>query len=355
MNVMKKFFFLLIQIVISQLTGAQQITTATPFLTINTDIRSLGMGNSGVALSPSVYAQFSNAAQYAFMEQCAGTYISFQPWLREAVDGQNLYALGGFYKLNSKSSLSFSGRYFSSGDFEFYSMENEYLGETSCRDYAIDMAYSRRILKYFGVALTVRLIHNGVGDIQDYSDQKIEGANAFAADVAFYYSRPIQWLEKKGKWNVGLQMSNIGTKLKSYGSDSYLPAMLKLGVGGELVISKRQKLELTAEISRLMVQDETDGMNTNSSLANILRSFQNPDFGKSLIWSLGGNYAWSNMINFRIGYFHESESYGNRQYLTIGTGINIKSFGLDGAWFSSVSDKNAPYKNSWSIGLNYRF
>ena len=45
--------------------------------------------------------------------------------------------------------------------------------------------------------------------------------------------------------------------------------------------------------------------------------------------SIGAEYMYNNQFAFRAGYFYEAPTKGNRQYFTVGAGINYNMYGLN--------------------------
>lgn len=350
---MKKYIFYLLAVCFALPAGGQTVTTAVPFLTVNPDVRSAGMGSIGVAARPDVWAAFSNAARYAFMEKQAGMAFSYTPWMKELVEGQNLYALAAFYRPDSKSAVAVSVRYFTLPEFAFWNEQGEMLGSTSPSDFALDAAYTRRFGNHFSAALAIRYIRSGVGEEVDGGGD-VEADGAVAGDLSFYYVSGLQCGESRGNWRLGLQLANLGTKISSYGSDTYLPASLKLGGSADLALKERHTISVGVDFSRLLVEENT-ALKDNSVLSNVFGSFGNRAFFKSVVWSVGAEYDWKKTVCARLGYNHESVEYGDRCYFTLGAGVRVFGFLLDVSWLMPAGDSDAPYKNTWRIGVGYCF
>lgn len=96
-------------------------------------------------------------------------------------------------------------------------------------------------------------------------------------------------------------------------------------------------------------------MKDNSVMANVFGSFGNYALLKSVAWSAGAEYEWKKTVAGRIGYYHESEEYGDRCYFTLGAGARWKGFLLDASYLLPTGDSEAPYKNTWRVGIGYCF
>ena len=350
---MKKLILYTLLTCLAGALPAQQVTTGVPFLTVNPDVRSSGMGNAGVAARPDVWSAFTNAARYAFLDEKAGAVFSYTPWMKELVDGQNLYALAAFYRIDPKSAVSVSGRFFTIPEFMFWDHEGNVLGTTTPSEYAVDVAYSRRFSEHFSAALAVRYIHSGIGD-QVEGVEELEAAGAVAGDISLYYTSAAKFFGHDGGWRLGLQLANLGSKISAYGADTYLPATLRLGAGADMQLCQNHRVALALDFSRLLVEGNT-AFKDNGVLANISGSFGNKAFLKSVVWSVGAEYDWKDMISGRIGYNHESEMYGDRQYFTLGAGGKAFGIALDLSYLFPAAGGDAPYKNTWRAGISYCF
>ena len=83
------------------------ITTTMPFLNINPDTRSGGMGDAGTALSPTCFSSFWNTAGIVFSEKDNEVGIAFIPWLRQLnLTDMNLSYLSGFKKIGERQAFT---------------------------------------------------------------------------------------------------------------------------------------------------------------------------------------------------------------------------------------------------------
>lgn len=75
----------------------KSISTAFPFLILNSDAISAGKGEVGVASSPDVFSQRVNASKYIFLPTSSAVAINYMPFTHRAV--RDVF-LGGitFYK-----------------------------------------------------------------------------------------------------------------------------------------------------------------------------------------------------------------------------------------------------------------
>lgn len=143
----------------SQLAGQQNvITTAVPFLTITPDSRRAGMADAGVASSPDANSVFWNAASLAFAEKNAGIATSYAPWLRSLVPGISYNYLAGYGRINKRSVIGGSFRFFSFGEINFTDDVGNPLGKFNPSEYAIDVCYATQLSKHWAIGTTLKYI-----------------------------------------------------------------------------------------------------------------------------------------------------------------------------------------------------
>ena len=81
-------------------------------------------------------------------------------------------------------------------------------------------------------------------------------ANSFAVDISSYYqSEEMPMSSFDGRWRAGINISNIGPKLKydEVGSESFLPTNLALGAGFDFILDQYNTVGVTAQLSKLLV------------------------------------------------------------------------------------------------------
>ena len=189
--------------------------------TIAPDARAAGMGDVGVATDPDVNSQYWNPAKYPFCISRAGVALNYTPWLRKLVNDIDLAYLAGYYRIGDYSALSASLRYFSLG--EVFADDGM---TVKPYEMSIDLAYSMMLSEKFALAAAIRWIHSDLR--YDYSEDS-KPASAFAADLAMYYNNYIMLGSRECQLGIGLNLSNIGSKISYYGDDEsqFLPANMR--------------------------------------------------------------------------------------------------------------------------------
>lgn len=325
--------------------------------TIAPDARSAGMGDVGVATDPDVNSQYWNPAKYPFCISRAGVALNYTPWLRKLVGDIDLAYLSGYYRIGDYSAISGSLRYFSLGEVFTYDGS-----DMTVKPYemSFDVAYSMMLSEKFSLAAAIRWIHSDLR--YDYSEDS-KPASAFAADLAMYYNNYIMFGSRESQLGIGVNISNIGSKISFYGDEEsqFLPANLRLGASLMIPVDEYNRFTISADANKLLVptvpRQEEGESNTDyqdrvrreysdvSSISGIFKSFNDAPGGfkeelEEVQWSVGAEYVYHDRFSLRAGYHHQAESKGNLKYFTVGAGFRMSVFALDVGYVISTARSN---------------
>lgn len=352
-------------------SNSTAITTAVPFLNISPDARSGAMGDAGVALSPDANAAYWNPAKLVFIEDKSALNLSYSPWLRKLVSDINLSYLSSAFKIDEKSSVGFSLRYFNLGTIDLIDENLIAQGTYRPSEFSIDGAYSRRFGPNFSLGLTFRYIHSGLFNGSFQESQQASSANAVAADISLYSKHTTEQFGNEGQFAFGANISNIGTKI-SYVANSteyFLPTNLRIGAANTMYFDEFNKLTLTLDLNKLLVPTppirDADGNiikgkdDNRSVVSGIFGSFSDAPGGfheelQEIGIASGVEYAYNDRFALRAGYFYENPNKGNRQYFTVGTGLKINSLSIDFSYLAADQQKS-PLANTLRFSIGYNF
>jgi hypothetical protein len=351
--------------------GNRIISTGVPLLIIAPDARSGAMGDVGVASTPDANSLHWNAAKLAFMQNKTGVSFTYSPWLRELVSDIELLYLGGYYKVNERSTLGASLTYFSLGAIDFFDQEGMATGTYKPNEFAMDLAYTMKLNENFSISLTGRYIRSDLTQGQNVGTTQTHAANAGAADLGLYYQKAIKAV-RPSEYALGLQISNLGSKISySDNMDSeFLPANLRLGGRYTTNLDQFNQISVMMDFNKLLVptppvyNDSTGaifaGMDPNVGVfQGAIQSFYDAPNGfkeeiQEISLSIGAEYWYNKVLALRAGYFYEAKNKGARQYLTLGAGIKYNVMGLDISYLIATSAlNNNPLKNTLRVGLNF--
>lgn len=344
------------------------IQTVVPFLTIAPDSRAGAMGDAGVATSPDVYSNHWNPAKFAFIDGKGGVGISYSPWLRNLVPDINIAYLSGYYRIDKKQVLSSSLIYSSLGRVKVTDDFGTELLDINPNELAFDVGYSRKFAEKFSGGVAFRFIYSNITQgVTSGSEQTYPGIS-FAADISGYYRNKINLLSKDGEVALGLNFSNIGSKMsytKGQTSD-FIPMNMRLGGSGTLNFDDFNKLTLSLDLNKLLVPtppeyDGTEivaGKDPNVSVpAAIFQSFYDAPGGFSeelheITYSFGAEYWYNDQFAIRGGYFHENQWKGNRKFFTAGAGFKLKGFTIDFSYLMPTTS-NHPLARTLRFSLSF--
>ncbi len=382
-------------IVVPNLNDTRVITTGTAFMQIAADARSAGLGDQGVATAPDAFSQQWNVSKYAFANADQGVSLTYTPYLSSLVNDIFLGGLNYYNKLDDRSAVSASFRYFSLGEIEFRETGNP--GEVPIiqkpNEFTVDLAYSLKLSDQFSMGVGLKYIR---------SDLKIQGsalsaatdagpANSFAVDLGGYYESEEKAYESfNGKWRGGFALQNIGPKIKyeEDGDENFLPTTMRLGGGFDFILPDgANTIGVTIETTKLLVPtppvygtefvDNNNDGNLDSGdtvlNTNVIVDGKDPNvsFSKGMIQSFGdapggfseemkeftisasAEYMYQDAFAFRAGYFYENEIKGARKFMSLGAGFKYNVVNIDVSYLISTSKVVSPLENTLRFSLSF--
>ncbi len=323
------------------------------------DARAGGMGDVGVATDPDVASQYWNPAKYPFTISRAGVSLNYTPWLRQLVSDIDLAYLVGYYRIGDYSAVSASMRYFSLGEV-FYGDTDDTQMTLNPYEMSLDVAYSIMLSEKFSIAAGVRWIYSDL--TYNYDDTSSPGS-AFAVDLAAYYQNYINIGQRECQLGLGLDISNVGSKINFGGDENseFLPANLRVGASLMVPVDEYNRFSIAIDANKPLVPTmpvKQDGESDEdfitrkqkdyydvSPISGIFKSFSDAPGGfkeelEEIRWSIGGEYVYNDKFSLRAGYHHESENKGNRKYFTVGAGFKMNVFSLDAGYVIATAKSN---------------
>lgn len=343
------------------------VQTGTISLAVAPDARAGAMGDVGAATEPDENSQYWNPAKYAFAYNRGGISVNYTPWLRKLVSGINLAYVSGYWKFGyeDQQALSASLRYFSLGEVEAWSSTGTLTQVINPFEMALDLGYSRQLSENFSMGVVMRYIHSDM----TYDDGDNEPANAWAADVAAYYTAYPTVGINECQWAWGVNISNIGSKVSYDGgaTSQFLPANLRLGTSFTFPIDDYNLFSINVDANKLLVptfpqtyqfsngeggtdQEAFEAAKQEyydmSGIKGMIKSFSDAPGGQKeelheINWGLGLEYTYDRRFFLRAGYHHENELKGNRKYFTFGAGIVLNVFHIDAGYVLSTAQTSA--------------
>lgn len=375
---MKKLFLSVIALSVVAMSAMAEdlmnpVITAMPSLSIAPDARAGGMGDVGVASAPDLNSQHWNPAKYAFMESHGGITANYTPWLRKIVNDIDLAYIAGYYKWDDVQGISASFTYFSLGAVDLTNLDGTFLQQANPNEWAIDVAYSRKLHDYVSMAVALRFLYSDLNNGTNSSTLDATeryAAWTMAADVALYYRQPIDLPWATSYFGLGLNISNLGGKM-TYDevTQNFIPANFRIGVSYELPFDAYNSLSVNFDINKMLVPtryskfaEDADGNKVSvddpqytnltrdwyselPSMKGLFQSFADAPNGvkeefQELQFGIGLEYSYDKKFFARVGYSHENMLKGNRRYVTFGAGFHLSIFSLDAAYVLATAPTN---------------
>lgn len=349
------------------------VNSAVTSQTIAPDARAAGMGDVGVATDPDVNSQYWNPAKYPFTISRAGISLNYTPWLRQLVSDMDLAYLAGYYRIGDYSAVSASLRYFSLGEVQADgSVDGSAAMTIKPYELSVDAAYSLMLSEKFSLGAAVRWIYS---DLTYNFNEETTPGSAFAADLSAYYQNYINLGSRECQLGIGMNISNIGSKI-TFGGDNrseFIPTNLRLGASLMIPIDEFNRFTISADANKLLVptypkknadESETDYQDRLqkeyydiSSISGIFKSFGDAPNGakeelQEVNWSVGAEYVYNDKFSLRAGYHNESENKGNRKYFTVGAGFKMSVFSLDAGYVIATAKSN-PLDQTLRFSLSF--
>ncbi|MBR6179620.1 MAG: type IX secretion system outer membrane channel protein PorV [Prevotella sp.] len=337
------------------------VNTSVTSQTIAPDARAAGMGDVGAATDPDVVSQYWNPSKYPFTISRAGVALNYTPWLRQLVNDMDLAYLVGYYRIGDYSAVSGSLRYFSLGEvYTSSSLDGSNDMTINPYEMSLDVAYSLMLSENFSLGAAVRWIYSDL--TYDYTEDTSPGS-AFAADISCYYQNYLNLGARECQLGLGLNVSNIGSKI-TFGGDEhseFIPTNLRLGASLMIPVDEYNRFTIAADVNKLLVptypkqkeeetsQEYQDRLEKEyfdvSSISGMFKSFNDAPNGfkeelQEVQWSIGAEYVYHDQFSIRAGYHDEHENKGNRKYFTVGAGFRMNVFSLDAGYVIATAKSN---------------
>ncbi|MBJ12630.1 MAG: hypothetical protein CMG62_06080, partial [Candidatus Marinimicrobia bacterium] len=186
-------------------------TTAANFLEIGVGSEANAMGEAYVAVANDVSSIYWNPAGLSSLKQSSALFM-IQPWF---VDIDMLFA-GGAMVIPKVGVIGFGITHLDYGEMEVTNLEyQEGTGELfQASDVAAAFTFSRKIVSWFSFGSSLKYINSNIWH---------SSASAFAVDLGVLVNTSFFSFTGKNKdgMNIGMSISNYGTRMKYDGIDSY--------------------------------------------------------------------------------------------------------------------------------------
>lgn len=287
-----------------------------PFLELNSDTRTAGMGNAYMGEAKSMYLYTNPTSFLNEGGQKVYTSYTFGMFPKFENESKNYHAVSAGYRLG-KQALMVGFRYMNS--YPYQAVGEDLIQRTKRiypMDWAIDMAFARS----FGEKISAYI---GGNFIQSYS-RKVAYTGGVSGGV--YYRS--EFGSGDGVYNVGLSFRDFGGSVQygNRGVSTSMPSSIALGGSIAFPLADAHKVNVALTSHYFMLPSDASEFTVGA----------------------GAEYELLNMIALRAGY-----NYGKTMsYATFGAGFRYKFIGIDAAYQMADSILNS---NLIRVGLHLQF
>lgn len=366
----------------SGIATAQVSITGVPFLQIEPDSRSAGMGNAGVAIADNAAAMFWNPAGLAFQRgsQISITHANWLPNFN--VDLFYDYLVGKTY-IDGIGTIAGHITYLNLGEQIRTDAGGNNLGRFNSFEVAVGGAYGLAINKNFAIGFGARVIYSSLatGSV-GVGSQEINPGSSVGVDISsLYRTDPFTVMNRKAEFSAGFNLSNMGPPIQ-YSDNAQrdpLPTVLRFGYAYTMELDQQgyNTITLATDVTKIMARvdefevfdPEVDSTVVQTSPVPVFqalveswkpleRNTGNEDVTLSVleqfIIGTGFEYWYDKKFALRAGYFYEDENNGNREFITFGAGIRYNLFGIDFSYLYTLEEDH-PLSNTirFSALLNF--
>lgn len=343
---------------------AQVGVTAVPFLQIEPDSRTAGMGNSGVAIADNSTAIFWNPAGLAFQE---GNEINLThaDWLPNFNVDMFYDFLSGRYYVEGIGSIGGHITFLNLGEQERTDSQGNSLGSFSSYEVASGLSYGFKLNDNLSVGTGLRFIFsNLVPSGTEVGQQTAQNGTSVGVDLAtLYRSNTFGVVNRDAQFNFGMNLSNIGPRIQ-YTDEAQkdpLPTLLRVGWAYKMDLDQEgfNTITISNDYSKLMARRD---MNPIEALFRSWDTYTRPEgdgtvdvpLSEQFMIGVGMEYWYNNLFALRSGYFYESPNNGAREFLTFGAGLRYNIFGVDFSYIYTIEEEH-PLANTLRFTASLQF
>lgn len=349
--------------------------SAVPFLNIEPDARSSALGNTGVTRLESAHAAFWNPALLGFQQE-GWLSLSHSNWLPAFGNRYFHDHLNISNPLNDRHAVAAHVTYLNLGSQTATDDQGNALGEFGNYELAAGLSYGYRLSRTWALGAGVRYIHSNLGAGQFSDGAAIQAGRSLSADLGAFWQGP-QWetSSHSGQLRWGIALSNLGPGI-TYMADQNrhsLPTNFRTGLSYEAWMSGSDTHRLIGsfDVNKGMarMEENISGNDTTyvamSSLRTLWRSWGSVDvadgnglsslsLSEQFTYSLGLEYWFQNMLALRLGYHYEHPLNGDREFLTLGTGLRYGRLGFDFSYLHALKEDH-PMANTLRLTAKLAF
>ncbi len=337
--------------------------------------RPTSLGGAFAAIADDATAPYYNPGGLGFLNSSYAT-LMHSNWLPGLYPGMYYEYLGFSHALRKQGTIAFNLIYLTTGETDVIDNNGNYLGKYTTFDVAVSGSYGFKASTNVATGFSAKFIYSYL--VPDWVFGAIEELRGTSGGIGMSWAFDAGVLYKPFRFlSVGASIANIGPNISfsTSGESDPLPRMLRLGVKYTPVENQIIKVNITTEITKVLVgifydpnEEKTFTQKLNYELWSAWKSF--------------GVETWLyDIFSLRIGYFEDLEgarggvrvinASGDEQYLslpeylftkhggkfnkiglTLGIGIHYRGFQLDVGNDQMIYDFET---SNYKFSFTYRF
>lgn len=327
------------------------------FLNIAPGARPTGMGEAFVAIADDATATYWNPAGLGFQEGKEVTLMHVK-WLPGFKFDDMYYEFLAYkHYVEDLGTIGGNVTFFYLGEMQRTGPTGEDLGTFNTYETAVTLSYGTDLSEELAVGVNTKFIYSHLSD-QGAGEEKGSGTgHSVAVDLGVLYL-PTEEL------SLGLNLSNLGPKISyiDYEQADPLPTNLKLGFAYYAYADEYNSLVISGDMNKLLVRRgiDTDGNGevegdewneTDPIYKAIFTSWTDRDGLKDVIWGLGMEYWYNDMIALRGGFW--KDDMGEIDATTFGTSFRYDRYIFDFSYLDA--GEGHPLTETMRFSMNILF
>ncbi len=337
---------------------AQTTSTAVPFMLIAPDARASGMGDIGTGIADDVGAVYWNPSGLAF-QKGKEVSLTHSQWLPQFNQSDLFYDYLNF-KWNDDEkfggTIAASIVFLNLGEF-IYTTETSPDPITTFHsfEYAVSLGYATKLSNDWSFGGNVRYIQSTLSTLHVAQERQGGVGRSVSFDLSATWKPDSTYIDGiANALQVGVNLANIGPKIKYVDvlQADPLPTELRIGASYKLFKDEYNDLTLASDMSKLLVKRDSGGI--SDPLPKSFITSWDANTGKSLMFSLGAEYWYDQLLALRTGYYTEGAIAGGRRYMTFGAGLRYDVYQFDFSYINTF-EQNHPLANTLRFTLGIKW
>ncbi len=316
------------------------------FLMIWPGARPTGLAGSFSAIADDASALYYNVGGLGFLNSTYAT-VMHSNWLPGLYAGMYYDYIGVCHAIKNQGTIGANVIYINTGETEVVNQDGNYLGEYTTFDFSIAGSYGFKINPKISAGISAKFIYSFL--VPDWVWQAMPELQITSGGIGVSWALDGGVLYKpRNNISIGASISNIGPNISytSSGESDPLPRMLRMGVKYTPFQNENVKLNITPEITKVMVGlffDETGDKTF----------WQKFNYELWEAWkSVGIEALFFDIASLRIGYFEDIS--GQRGGILVNRSGSDEHIALTDYLFSSDRGKFAG-KIGLCFGIGVQF